>query len=363
MKEEEYKKIKRYFISKRINIFVTVFIIIFLFINTIGLNPLFAFYNSGTSVSGNTFTAGTLAFHFDSSMDFTSTFKKGDSVSYQANLVDDGNIGFQYTASATDITGDSDLCSNLSLNANLNGNSVFSGSLSSFAVSVNSYSNPSIWNFIVILPRDAVNSLQNKTCGFKFTFNGWQQDLLFTQGFSNTAQINGSISYLGSGDSPSDHCDKKHGDGKSDYHNGDKNNKDNHKKDDNKVKDKKDCGKEDDDKDNHHNNHGDKDENNHSGKDIEQNIKDDYKDQGDKDDNKDQVGKDNNGKNDNNSKDETDKSTEFTGRDPESLRKEEANAINELEKQELIIETVPEAPVEDKNPESDKEKKDIVSKE
>jgi hypothetical protein len=152
-------------------------------------------FNDTENSAENNLSAGTLDFHLNPSADFVSSpLGKGDTASYLTALVKDGNLGFQYTAATTDMAGDSDLCNYLTLEADLNGGPVYNGPLSGFSVPAENYADPSVWNFIVTLPIGADDSFQDKTCNFKFTFAGWQENLLSTQGFNNTEQINATIS-------------------------------------------------------------------------------------------------------------------------------------------------------------------------
>ena len=154
-----------------------------------------AYFNDTENSMGNTFTAGTLDFHLNPSTDFTPLpLGKGETTSTLIALVNDGSLSFQYTASITAVTGDSDLCNYLTLQVDLNGDSVYSDSISGFSAAAGNYVDPSAWNFVVTLPSGADDSLQDKTCNFKLTFSGWQEDLLPTQGFNATKQISVAIS-------------------------------------------------------------------------------------------------------------------------------------------------------------------------
>jgi len=151
----------------------------------------FAYFADQEMAQENSLTAGTLDFHLNSSADFVpSPLNKGDMASYSTALVNDGSLGFQYTASITDMGGDSDLCSYLTLQANLNGALVYDASLSGFSVVAGNYIDPSVWNFVVTLPIGADDTLQDKTCNFKFIFSGWQENLPdSSSGFTATKEI------------------------------------------------------------------------------------------------------------------------------------------------------------------------------
>ena len=181
---------------KNKNKFAVVLVVISMLFGMFSAGKTFAYFSDTAIMSGNTFTAGTLNFHLNPATDFIySSLNKGDTASYSTTLVNDGTLCFQYTASTTDIGGDTGLCNYLTLQASLNGSSVYNGSLSGFSFVAGNYVNPSAWNFVVSLPSGANDSLQDKTCNFKITFNGWQENLSNnSQGFSDTAQINATVS-------------------------------------------------------------------------------------------------------------------------------------------------------------------------
>lgn len=153
-----------------------------------------AFFSRTENSKDKTFTAGTLNFNLNPSTDFiSSALLTGDSSApYTTTLVNDGTLDFQYTVEVIDMGGDSDLCNYLTLEAN-NGAYTYNDLLSNFSAPARNYDS-SAWNFVVTLPNEASDSLQDKTCNFKFTFSGWQKGLLDTQGFSDKKEINATIS-------------------------------------------------------------------------------------------------------------------------------------------------------------------------
>ena len=194
MKTIKYKNKYFSYLQKQSYKIAVVLVVISMFVNFSNINPTYAYFSDEATITGNTFTAGTLAFLLNPSADITSTLSKGDSSSpLSTTIANDGSLGFQYTIGTTNTTGDADLCNYLTLNASLNGSSIYNSSLSSFSTTAQNYSNPSDWNFVVTLPSGATDSLQDKTCNFKFTFSGWQESLSSTEGFSDTKQINGTI--------------------------------------------------------------------------------------------------------------------------------------------------------------------------
>ncbi|MDE2030950.1 MAG: lamin tail domain-containing protein [Patescibacteria group bacterium] len=191
-----HKNPNKYFpnLKKQFKKFLVIFMVVSIFGSIFTVNYTYAYFSSSATASGNTFTAGTLIFHLNPSTDFTSTLSKGDSSSpISTTITNNGSLDFQYTSGVTDMTGDTDLCNALSLDASMDNTSVYNGSLSSFETTPQAYSSSPVWSFVITLPSGVDDTLQDKSCNFKFTFKGWQKDLLSTTGFSNIEQINGTI--------------------------------------------------------------------------------------------------------------------------------------------------------------------------
>lgn len=181
-------------IQKQTFRFAIILIVISMFTNIFTVNQASAYFSDEATIEGNTFTAGTLAFHLNPATNFTpNSLNKGGTASYETTITNDGSLGFQYTIKTTDMSGDANLCNSLILNASLNNTSVYNDSLSSFTSTSTNYTNPSAWDFVVTLPNEVNDTMQDKTCNFKFTFNGWQENLYPTEGFSDNQQINGII--------------------------------------------------------------------------------------------------------------------------------------------------------------------------
>ena len=181
------------FLKESISKLVVVFLVFSIFSSVSNVNQTYAYFSDSATISGNTFTAGTLNFNLNPSTDFiSSALVKGGAASYSTTLFNDGSLGFQYTVGVVNLNTDVDLCNALTLQAT-NDAYTYNGSLSSFSAPARSY-DTSAWNFVVTLPSGASDTLQDKTCNFKFTFNGWQEGLSSTEGFSDSNQINGTIS-------------------------------------------------------------------------------------------------------------------------------------------------------------------------
>jgi len=136
---------------------------------------------------GNNFTATTLDFSLTSVGNFTpDTLNPGDFAVRNLAIIKDGSLDFQYDGQAVKTDGDDDFCNALQLEAKLEGITNYTGDLLAFSLA------PTItigadgqddWEMIVSFADD--ESLQEKTCEFKFVFNGWQTDSDGSWGFTD----------------------------------------------------------------------------------------------------------------------------------------------------------------------------------
>lgn len=148
-----------------------------------------AYYVDTETSSDNSFSAGSLDFSLDSS-----TWDGGadplallpsDEVTKTVSLINDGTLGFQYTASTTKTSGDDVFCNALSLEAKLDGVTKYSGGLMSFLSGPFVFGAPEDWTFKVTLPADA-SSVAGKSCGFDFVFKGYEEGGAPDTGFNDT---------------------------------------------------------------------------------------------------------------------------------------------------------------------------------
>jgi hypothetical protein len=99
-----------------------------------------------------------------------------DTVTRHVDATNSGILPFQYNASSTVSGPDLDLCAAIALKVKLNNTEIYSGNLESFfsATSSLGFVGSDSWDFEAALPFNAPDSLQNKTCNFKFIFSAWQ---------------------------------------------------------------------------------------------------------------------------------------------------------------------------------------------
>ncbi|MCK4520490.1 lamin tail domain-containing protein [Candidatus Parcubacteria bacterium] len=178
------------------SIFRIVVLLMIIGLNWSGISAIgqtLAYFND-TEISGNTsITIGTLDFSLSSPGDFSPLATPDQSANRSIDVINDGTLGFQYQVYASDFSGDMDLCNALQLAANLDeGGAEYSGSLTGFTYNAGEFVEPENWEFIVSLPSDASPDLENKTCNFKFIFNGVQ--LGNCAGFMDIEEIENTIS-------------------------------------------------------------------------------------------------------------------------------------------------------------------------
>lgn len=130
-----------------------------------------ASFNDVEDSPQNMFSASILDFSLDLPPDFSPEVAPTQTASRNISLINDGILGFSYTASTTNFSGE--LCDYLDLSAKLDGNFVASSSLKTFFYNVGEYSLPEDWQFTATLTsNDPV--LQDETCVFDFVFDGEQ---------------------------------------------------------------------------------------------------------------------------------------------------------------------------------------------
>ncbi|MFA6526502.1 MAG: lamin tail domain-containing protein [Candidatus Buchananbacteria bacterium] len=153
-------------------------------------------YFSDQEQSAANFTAATLDLSAPASTTFPALVSSTQAANSNFSAANAGNLDFQYIAGAVDISGDSGLCGNLSLNATQNGNSIYSGKLSDFSSPTTTLaaSTSAVFAFELSLASSDA-ALKNKTCNFSFKLLSWQTDFASsTQGFFDTEIVSSTVS-------------------------------------------------------------------------------------------------------------------------------------------------------------------------
>ncbi len=157
-----------------------------------------AYFSDSATSSANTLTAGTLQYVLSGSDFSPATIKKGETSARVVDISNTGSLGFKYVASAADFGADTDLCDALTLQADLATTTVYSGLLQNFVAATTTFDNLSPdWHFTVSLPASASDSLQDKSCGFKFIYSGWQEN--FSGPASGFTDVQETSSVINSG--------------------------------------------------------------------------------------------------------------------------------------------------------------------
>jgi len=177
-------------------IFLASLLILGLSLFTVG--ETFAYLDDDENLENNIYSAGSLDFSLSSSGDFSpSTLNPEESATRTINVINNGSLPFQYNISTVKIAGDDDFCSALKLEAKLEGAVKYSNGLMRLNVVppvVIGSDNQDDWLFTITLPSDVPSTLQNKTCQFKFIFDGWQVDFNdSSEGFSDSEEISNNI--------------------------------------------------------------------------------------------------------------------------------------------------------------------------
>ena len=198
-------------IRKSILKIISLFLIIGLnYSGLFAVGETMAYFNDKEISENNVYTAGTLDFSLFSPHDnFVSeekvkveNMKQGDVVMRMIQVHQEGNLPFKYTIRTEKVSGDDDFCDALELKARLEGEIKYpaagENSLMSFNFPpVEMIDPPGIdsWQFKILLPDNAPDNLQNKTCEFKFVFEGWQDNVenYKENGFDDVEEIGNEL--------------------------------------------------------------------------------------------------------------------------------------------------------------------------
>ncbi|MBN2094279.1 MAG: lamin tail domain-containing protein [Candidatus Zambryskibacteria bacterium] len=134
-----------------------------------------AFYNDSETANGNNFTAGALDFTItdDGFVPAEAVLNFEPTITASKNLdmaLESVSNPIKYYASTTNLTGDIPFCDAINLEASLNEENQFSGSLSNFVSSATT--TVGLWHYDFSLMADS--SFYNNVCSFDFEYNGRQ---------------------------------------------------------------------------------------------------------------------------------------------------------------------------------------------
>ncbi len=178
---------------------VLMLMVILLSLNFSGAKKTFAIFNDSGSAPANNLVAGTLDFTANSDGELSFNFKPGEVLKKKVLVANNGTLNFQYNVVLENNSGSGDLCGQLITSVDLDGLQVYSGNLIDFTSGDIIFTpTEDRWAFSVSLPTGTEN-LENKTCQFKFIFNGWQDNLSSGLGFTDieNVQSNFQADYCG----------------------------------------------------------------------------------------------------------------------------------------------------------------------
>jgi len=179
-------------------------VVLMLGMNSLGLSAIgetVCFYNDIEDSNSNLFVAGSLDFllndfGFDP-IEPALSIGPGDTTSKDIEVTPELESNpFQYAVQAENFEGDQDFCNALNVKAELLGNSMYEGDLTSLLTGTSTVSD--IWNFEFGI---GTNNFQNKVCNFDIVYNGWQTRHNYESyengGFSDTEKTENTIASWG----------------------------------------------------------------------------------------------------------------------------------------------------------------------
>ncbi|MDP2705067.1 MAG: DUF5011 domain-containing protein [bacterium] len=165
-----------------------------------GIGDTMGYYLDIESSTENTFIAGSVDFSLGiSGWQATSTavsMPPGDIVKKEVTVDPLDSNPFQYFATTTNITGDSDFCDALLVTANLEGNQMYDGPLTGLLTATTTTLDS--WDFTYTT---GVNDFQNRVCDFDIDYNAWQTRHDYPTyedgGYNDTEKVSNHLSSWG----------------------------------------------------------------------------------------------------------------------------------------------------------------------
>ena len=158
------------------------------------------YYNDNETSTENTLEAGSVDFSLGiSGWQATTTavsMPPGDIVKKEVVIDPQDSNPFQYFATSTNFTGDSDFCTGLNVVATLEGDEMYNGPATGLLTATTIV--PDSWEFTYTT---GVNDFQNKICDFNIDLNGWQERHDYPTyengGFSDTEKVSNHLASWG----------------------------------------------------------------------------------------------------------------------------------------------------------------------
>jgi len=154
-----------------------------------------AYYNDQEQSPVN-FTASIIDFSLSSQEDFSPVVTPNQTADKSVTISNDSGFDLQHDLTLGNFTGDSNLCDNLMLSANIGGSDIYSGRLLDFMFTTTTLAGSSfaLLELEAFLAEDDA-ALKNKTCNFDLNILGWQiNSAAAGQGFTDNEKIANSIS-------------------------------------------------------------------------------------------------------------------------------------------------------------------------
>jgi len=147
----------------------------------------FAFFNDKEVSPGNTMQAAVLDFSVTALDNFENTLLPTQGDNRSISMQNNGTLGFQYIVQANNFNGA--LCGYLDIEAKLDGETKYSGNLTTFYYDAGDFVAPEDWQFIVSLKGNDSN-YQSMSCDFDLNFSTKQGPCF---GFSDTETISNTV--------------------------------------------------------------------------------------------------------------------------------------------------------------------------
>lgn len=183
------------FVQKQFSKFAVVLVVASMLFGTLGINQTSAYFSDEATISGNTFTAGTLSIDLNNTENYSSPLMyPTDTTSTSMDISNTGSLDSQYIVKITLSGSDTSVCDYVNMTAtSTSPTGTYTGPIGGF-VSTATPTASATWNYNFTISPTAPASVWGKTCFFKWTYTTWQTNLPnASTGFTSIEEKLGSI--------------------------------------------------------------------------------------------------------------------------------------------------------------------------
>lgn len=192
MKKKTIQPNRGFYLNNKFNQVFSVWVIVFILFFGVGIINTEAYFSDEAEISGVSFESGTLDLDLDKN-DLGSVGLDSDNSFVISNI---GSLTFGYGISAEiSDTSDLDFCNQLNVSLKEGDDILYEGLLKD--LSFNGLIEKDNYNNLVVRITDPSDTVIGKTCSFNLVLKAWQEELDYTQGFTDEENILVTINSTG----------------------------------------------------------------------------------------------------------------------------------------------------------------------